>query len=267
MPNPLSHVPDSWGTLNDERRQKIYENYKHGEYTISELSQEFNVSYDSLRSGLRRMRDSQSSEFKDKKHDKSDLEIHRLRQEITELRRRDKQSKNEKIGTDAIISAIKESLPRLNPDSIVEPVDLSKPAREQHIALLSDIHVGAVVDADSTGGLSEYNYDIFIERLQNYERGIVSVKSKLYNNIGVNHLDIFALGDLVEGMGEIFEGQVWVLENHVMDQVLDLSKELANLLVRLSYHYSTITWFNQVGNHGRTGRKKISTNCASDQQF
>ena len=242
----------TWGNVYYLTREEIYEKHIKGQSLI-DLSKEYEVSYNSLKAGINRMKQDNASSTQVKKADKDSLELHKLRQEIAELKRRDKKDKNQEIGITTIIDAINKSIPRLNPKSVIPVVKVSKPASEQHIALLSDIHIGAVVDVDSTGGLAEYNYNTFLRRLYNYERGILSVKSKLYKDIPVNHLDIFALGDLVEGFGNIFDGQAYTLEKHVIDQCLDLAKELANLLKRLLDHYHTITYTSVIGNHGRSG--------------
>lgn len=129
--------------------------------------------------------------------------------------------------------------------------------REQEaVLLLSDIHVGEAIHADTMGALNVYNFDVFKEKARRLYAGVKESLEVLREHGNVRRLKILGLGDWVTGVN-IFKGQAHHIEFGAMKQALYGAEELANL-----YHellelpgIEEVDAEHVPGNHGRPGGK------------
>ena len=64
--------------------------------------------------------------------------------------------------------------------------------------VMSDLHIGHSHSLEETGGLSEYNLDIFINRLRNLETSVADIYELHTSLYRIPKLHIFCLGDIVD---------------------------------------------------------------------
>jgi hypothetical protein len=119
---------------------------------------------------------------------------------------------------------------------------------------ISDVHIGAVVDPITTGGLSEYGFDVFLRRGERLRKGllrIVELHRKVYP---VNVLYVNFLGDIVEGEG-IYRGQPFAVDKALTEQVIEGARWLAAFLRDLAGVFAEVHVRCVSGNHGRGYRR------------
>jgi len=149
-----------------------------------------------------------------------------------------------------LVRMFEESLERFEPVPCIAPVDLKQKATsEEVVILLSDVHYGEVVSSAAMLDSNAYDTIIARERLNKWYNAIRSILNKLN---GYNHkkINLFMLGDMVNGMihEELKSGTCEV------DQVLELSEIIANIILELSREFD-IDVCGVVGNHGRMTKK------------
>ena len=123
------------------------------------------------------------------------------------LANQDKIIKRDKARTDVIIENVKSAiyrLPKPKQSQIVysSPKDERSYSEEHAVVMISDLHVGAGYSLSETGGLGEYNVDIFKKRLENLKVGLLEIIERHRLMYNINHLHIVCLGDVVAGMRE-----------------------------------------------------------------
>jgi hypothetical protein len=161
----------------------------------------------------------------------------------------------ERAATDMIIDAIKEAAPSIPPINIPILEVPGGPHREQTAVLLfSDLHIGAVADIEETGGLGEYNYPIFRQRLQSLRDGIRSIANHHRMSHPVRNLVVLSLGDLIENV-TIFASQRDAVDKDLPTQVLLALGDLSEFFLGLLDTFEHISVVAVSGNHGRIGRK------------
>lgn len=164
--------------------------------------------------------------------------------------------KKEKAMTDAILDAMYEVAPTVpkvvlpHPRKIITTDHKSQTA----VLLLSDLHVGARVDPDEVGGLGEYSYPIFRERMERMREAIRSIVAHHRMSHPVKNLVVAMLGDLIENV-TIFAAQGELVDLDLMAQVLAVVGDIIELLIGLLDTFETISVVSVTGNHGRIGRK------------
>ena len=135
----------------------------------------------------------------------------------------------------------------------IPPPEKVKYAQEFH-AMKSDDHVGELVDPKWTQGVSEYNSDIFKERLHKWAHKIISFRDQDKGSLGLNKLVINFLGDIVTGE-QIFKGQSFFIEFSAVDQLFFAFNEYMKIILTLAQHFPEVEIYTVQGNHGRVGRK------------
>ena len=80
---------------------------------------------------------------------------------------------------------------------------------------------------------------------------------------------IACLGDMVEGQ-DIFRGQIWKLDRHVVDQAIDGANDTAGAFIEILLTFPELNFeiFEVHGNHGRVGRKgEDPPGCSMDKVY
>lgn len=128
-----------------------------------------------------------------------------VRQETNELKHKQmekhyKQLLQDKARTQLIIDDIMPvvaSIPARHYPEILRTK--SKYSDEELVLLLSDLQLGSKVDKNETGGLGEYNIEIFKHRLNTLINEVIEFTEKQKSSINIPKLHIAFLGDIVDG--------------------------------------------------------------------
>ena len=118
--------------------------------------------------------------------------------------------------------------------------------------IISDMHIGKsnkVYYPPLQKEIETYNDDIRKRMLQRYLDSIVEIVSMQKNSYCYEKLNIFLLGDLIEGDGYVFEGQEFKITKIAGEQVWDAVRDFAFLINELCKLFPKIEVFCLVGNH------------------
>jgi hypothetical protein len=121
--------------------------------------------------------------------------------------------------------------------------------------ILSDLHVGQHYTLEETGGISEYNIDVFKKRAENLKKAtkdIVELHSKLYN---MPNLHIFCIGDIVAGMNDAGNWSPTYINMTIYDQMINGFEAIADMIYYWLGLFDNIVFYGVYGNHGRAGKK------------
>lgn len=135
-----------------------------------------------------------------------------------------------------------------------KPIPLNKAKKEEALLLFSDAQIGEHITLEDTNGFGEYNIEIFKERMEKLTNRIRQITEMHKNFSYIDTLNIFMLGDNVDGIG-IYRGQEHHLDALVVDQLLIGSEKIAESLIELLGTFEKIKITGIVGNHGRIGKK------------
>lgn len=197
--------------------------------------------------------------------------IEQQKQEIVERAERNLTTRllRERGETQLLIDALSEAataLPLVRPK--VAPAPREFTADEEEVVLLfGDTQIGEVVDPLTTGGLGHYNRDVFQSRLDTLQLKVEKIVRSHQTYQPLNTLNIFGLGDFVEGM-DIYPGQAYHIDMTVINQILWGAQRVAQMVVYLTGVFAHINLFGVLGNHGRLGRKgQFPTTASMDYLF
>jgi hypothetical protein len=136
------------------------------------------------------------------------------------------------------------------------PKHISSP--EHVVLLLSDLHVGLEFSKAETGGINEYNLDIFQRRLKNLQRGIASIYDIHKQAYTLPEIHIFGLGDMVQGGNLNGEWGPAYVSVHVAKQAAIAAAAMAELVKFCAQLFNKVHFVGVIGNHGRGGVSKNS---------
>lgn len=175
--------------------------------------------------------------------------------------------KQEKTKTELIIDGLKSSVYRLPKPKQVEttyrPSGRKKYTEEHMGVILSDLHVGAKYTKKETGGLGEYNLDIFKKRIGILKTALLGIAERHRNMYDVPHLHVFCLGDIVAGMNDAGSWSSCYIDLDIYDQMIEGFSELRNAVSTWSQAFPKITVYGIYGNHGRVGPKGSNKSSAN----
>lgn len=121
------------------------------------------------------------------------------------------------------------------------------------VAPLSDTHIGESVNAEQMGHLNHYNFDVFNKRLWGWASQLLNLVTYRRNIAPVDTLVIPMLGDMISG--DIHEELARSNIANCMEQMIRGASLIAQSLMYLAPHFSSIRIPCVVGNHGRMTRK------------
>lgn len=115
------------------------------------------------------------------------------------------------------------------------------------VLLFSDTHIGKIVTPDQTLGMGEYNFDVFLSRLQRLEQAVRNIVTK-HTASDVPEIVVAMLGDMLDGaLDHAAEcGQ----QNTLLSQYFAGGHAIAQFLTRLS-QVAPLRLECCVGNHTR----------------
>lgn len=139
----------------------------------------------------------------------------------------------------------------------IEDMEFDTP--EVAVPLFSDLHYGQKVDRRVSGGIGEYNIDIARERLTRWRDGVLRFVQMRQVFMPINELHAFALGDDIEGHGNMFGSQALEMTGSIEEQVSTFVVDMTQVILDLTARFKHSTWYKVYGNHGRvTARAKDS---------
>ena len=193
-------------------------------------------------------------------HISKDKEIMRLRVQKEIAEKKYHTLLKDQIFQEQIIDAVTNTIiamPKVPVPPVVKRSKASK-VSETAILVVSDAHVGEVVDSIQTGGISHYNFDTFRYRLQYLaERTIRLLKDKL-NGYIFEELQVFMLGDIISG--NIHEELVATNEYTALECVYGAATVFAQFFMDLAREFPKIVVPCLYGNHGRMVQKPSAKN-------
>lgn len=131
---------------------------------------------------------------------------------------------------------------------------------DEHIVLLlSDMHVGQEFFLQETGGINEYNLEIFRQRAQNLQKALVEIYDIHSEAYKIPELHILALGDMVQGGNANGEwGGATNSHTDVCECSMIAASTIHNLINDWKKFFPKISLTGVIGNHGRAGATKNS---------
>ncbi len=153
----------------------------------------------------------------------------------------------EKSRTELIIDSVKEAIiPFQLYDNINYKSVGNKKEEEEAVLVLSDVHVGKITNT--------YNPEVFKERLNKVNTGLLRIIELLRNGYKIETLNIILAGDIVDGEG-IYPTQAMSINQGALKQVFHIGvPEFSNMFVNLLKYFKKIKIHCVRGNHGRVGR-------------
>jgi len=133
----------------------------------------------------------------------------------------------------------------------------------------SDLQLGTLMTAEEMGGLNKHNWIIWKEKLNVWKNTVIEKLAHYKEIYNIDHVVIACLGDMVEGQ-DIFRGQLWQIDRHVVDQAIFGANDTAAAFIEIflsnpDLHFDILEVF---GNHGRTGRKgEHPFSCSMDKVY
>lgn len=117
---------------------------------------------------------------------------------------------------------------------------------------ISDVHIGECVLPERMGGLAHYNWEVFLQRIEQYKRGIHSiVNCHLRRSYPIRTALIFLLGDIVTGE-DVFHKQLAHIDLPLVKQVVEGSMRLAEMIRWIATQFDNVRVYAVCGNHGET---------------
>lgn len=183
--------------------------------------------------------------------DRVDAEKGRLQAEYNLLERKYRVALTNLTVVDRLVRCAKAHIEAYPPVAVtphIAPEARHGHARESAVLVLSDTHIGQVVDATQTLGFGDYNFQRFAERVYFVEN---RVRSLLRHNVTttIDELVVFLLGDMVHGA--LKHPKEIVCAMTIFDQVYAGSMVLAQALRNIAQDVPHVRVYTAVGNHPR----------------
>jgi hypothetical protein len=125
---------------------------------------------------------------------------------------------------------------------------------ETQVALFSDLHRNEVIDPRETGGIGLYNEEVMHERLARWRDGVPRFKQTYRFPVPILHIG--ALGDDMEGHGQIYPAQAYFMDRHLLDQMMGFVCDMEGVLRLFAEIYEQVIVDHVPGNHGRGSAKR-----------
>jgi hypothetical protein len=166
--------------------------------------------------------------------------------------------RREQSRTDVIVDRIKSAIYRLPKPKQRDLVYVPRHHEysDEHMAvMLSDLHVGAKYTLAETGGLGEYNVDIFNQRMRRLRDSVIEIAQRHRHMYDIPELHVFCLGDVVAGENESGAWSHCYIDLDIFDQMIAGFAALRDAVSCWSTAFQKVTFYGVIGNHGRVGTK------------
>ena len=138
-----------------------------------------------------------------------------------------------------------------------KPKKANKVINEEVCLLLSDLHLGYEFTLDDTGGICEYNYDVFKKRMNNLKNNVTDKLEVHLPYYKKKVLNIFILGDIVSGTPLAGAWEAAYTDMPIKDQVMKGFEAISAFVYYCSSMFDQVNLYCIRGNHGRTEKQKI----------
>ena len=171
-----------------------------------------------------------------------------------------------RMRTDALADAFASTARELPPAELVpwKPSNRKEGHSSEDMGLLlSDLHIGHEHSLEETGGISQFNVDIFCQRMKNLKVAIADIyelHSQLYK---IPKLNIFSLGDIVDGMNEAGAWSPVYINTPITEQVSIGVRELSDAIWYWLTIFEEIDFYGIRGNHGRIAKSGAEKDFAN----
>lgn len=165
------------------------------------------------------------------------------------LRRKYDAALKELVLVDRLVDMAKKVAPvSYDPAPDLVPIDRGEGTGQSAVLLLSDTHIGKVVDPGQTLYFGHYNFQVFLQRLKHLETRVISILLD-HTNTSINKLVIAMLGDMVDGA--LAHAAECATNSTRFTQVYMGAHAVAQFIRNLSAYVPEIEIVTVVGNHGR----------------
>lgn len=127
-----------------------------------------------------------------------------------------------------------------------------KTHEDEHMGvMLSDSHIGHCHTMADTGGISEYNLEVFYRRVENFKIAVTDI-AELHSQIyRLPVLHIFCNGDIVAGMNAAGSWSSTYINLPIWDQMIHGFHALEGMLYHWLGFFKEVNFYGVLGNHGR----------------
>lgn len=179
------------------------------------------------------------------------------RERVTSLQ--EKRSTAEHIKADIIADRIEQCVGSL-PTVQKQVYHISNKKKQIHSPedvglVLSDAHIGQAHSLEETGGLGEYNINVFKDRIENLKEATTEIVERHSNIYNLPNLHIFCLGDMVAGMNQVGNWSPTYINTPILDQVFIGFDAISDMIYYWLGLFETIHFYGLGGNHGRAANK------------
>lgn len=184
------------------------------------------------------------------KEDREAVSSDHWRHQCEQLNRKYQQALKDCALVDRLVSEIQEMAPKSYQEApkIAGPRPQIKGSPQSAVLLLSDTHIGKVINPAQTLGFGGYDFPVFLARLKYVEDSIISILRD-HTNTEVPELVVAMLGDMLDGA--LAHGVEAGLRNTLFSQCYNGAHAVAQFLRNLSAYVPKIRVRTVVGNHTR----------------
>jgi len=145
------------------------------------------------------------------------------------------------------------TLPQTVPPKPQE-IDINKKKdREEMNIVVSDVHGGAKICPEETGGLGEYNWKKFLEEMEYFKRSLHSIFEIHFQSVPYETCNVFGVGDLIENV-LLRASQLRTSEIGLVKQVMGVMEEMTKFIYWLAQIFPNVNVYAVAGNHGRMSK-------------
>lgn len=130
------------------------------------------------------------------------------------------------------------------------------------VLLVTDIHMGEVVDPTEINGLNKYNSDIAVERMSKVTNKTVDLLTKHMKNTNYPGIVVCLAGDLVNG--EIHDELKNTNDITLNEAIIKTYECLYTMISTFKDVFNNVTVISVPGNHGRNTKKVEHKNVAKN---
>jgi hypothetical protein len=179
---------------------------------------------------------------------------------------------------DLLREVLEESVAKVEPLVVeVHPVKtpthkVQKTSKKNNVTLwfeFSDLQLGTLITSEEMGGLNKHNWVIWQSKLEIWKKEVIKLIRRYSEQFTIDMVVVAALGDFVENI-DIFKGQKWQVDRHVVDQALYGANDTAGAFAEIFLTFPDLKFhvLEVFGNHGRIGQKGENPyNCSLDKIY
>ena len=188
-----------------------------------------------------------------------DVQMERLRAQNKILGQKLKEAVKGTATVDRVMEVLKDTTIASEPVEVFSTAPLGLTGdKHAAVALLSDVHMGEVVEAGETNGLANYDMATCYERAQIWVEKVVGLTELRRSRMDIPDLHLFMLGDIISG--DIHDELSNSNEVPVIVQTQEAARLFSSAALTLSQHYENVYISVVAGNHGRMKKKPYYKN-------